>query len=257
MALQSCVYSSVINSNFTGRRTLTVVAKSQQISLYCFDGLRTSANHCNTTNDARLLSTWFVGDCIVSDKRPIGVTCRRTFNLFSIFVTYANTTGAYCRILSYEDDSLESISLDPTIVPFKEKISCNQLQNVTAMVIMQRSHRVIFVMHDDSLMISAALDDAIETDSTVTSPVSSNVNASRNFAVSDLSRGSYRSQLIALDCFKLPALSTSNKLYRSLKSDDTFIQDVFAIETGRKVEIVILIQSELKSGHKHIFSPPH
>lgn len=245
MALQSCVYGSVANSNFMGLRTLTVVAKSQQISLYCFDGLLSSANHRTTTNDARLLSTWFVGDCTVSDKRPIGVTCHRTSDLFSIFVTYANTTGAYCRILSYRDDSLESISLDPSIVPFKEKFSCNQLQNVTAMVIMQRSRRVIFVMHDDTLMISATLDDAIETDSTITSSNTSNFNAFGTLAVPDPSPGSYRSQLFALDCFKLPALSTSSKLYRSLKSDDTIVQDVFAIEMGRNVEIVILIQSKL------------
>lgn len=246
MALQSCVYGSIVNSTFTGIRTLTVVAKSQQISLYCFDGLRTSANHSTATNDARLLSTWFVGDCTVSDKRPIGVTCHRTSDLFSIFVTYTNTTGAYCRILSYRDDSLESISLDPSIVPFKEKFSCNQLQNVTAMVIMQRSRRVIFVMHDDSLMISATLDDAIEIDSAITSLVSSKFDTSKTLAVSDPSRDSYRSQLFALDCFKLPAFSTSNKLYRSLKSDDTFIQDIFAIEMGHKVEIVTLIQSKLK-----------
>lgn len=242
MALQSCIYGSVADSNFMGIRTLTVVAKSQQISLYCFDGLLSSANHRTTTNDARLLSTWFVGDCTASDKRPIGVTCHRTSDLFSIFVTYANTTGAYCRILSYRDDSLESISLDSSIVPFKDKFSCNQLQNVTAMVIMQRSRRVIFVMHDDTLMISATLDDAIETDRTITSSNISSFNAFGTLAVPDLS---HRSQLFALDCFKLPALSTSNKLYRSLKSDDTIVQDVFAIEIGRNVEIVILIQSKL------------
>lgn len=228
MALQSCVFGSIVNSTFSGIRTLTVVAKSQQLSLYCFDSIPALAYHRSASNDARLLSAWFAGDCIVSDKRPIGVTCLRTPDLITIFVTYTNTTGAYCRILSYKDDTLERTSLDPVIVSFRENFSGNQIENVTALVIMQRSRRVIFVTHDDALLISAILDDTIGTYGIVTSP----------------SHGSSRGPSSSLECYKLPALSTSNKLYRSLKSDDTFIQDIFAIEMGHKVKIVILIQSK-------------
>lgn len=251
MAAQLCACCSYETSQNQIIQSLTVICDSHNvISLYCFDGIETPLSSDSTIvqSDARLLSRWSAGRCSSQYRNSIGITCHAIANHFSIFVTYTNTEGAYCCVLSYHSDLLERLIHWPTIVPFLEKKSGASLTNVTALVILQSSCRVLFVLQEDSFMISAALSNIVDTIEACSYSTKFEGNCGIELSTSSLMKDpnycAVSGTTTAVDCYKLPAFSTSNKSYKSLRSDDTVIQDFFAIEKQPQADIIILIKSK-------------
>lgn len=228
----SCSVNSVSDGVI---HSLVVVADDRyDISLLYFGNSSSLPAHCSPETSFRLLSRWHGGDYDDQSGRALGISCLSALDGLTVTIVYTNNQGTYCRKLMYGNNFIESTHED--LLEFTHLASdCrNSVLNAKTLVILQKSHMVVLVLDDDSLLISTGvggiplttIDPVIESDA-VCGSTSSN-----------------KLKLKTLDCRKLPTLSTSNKAYRSLRSDEIIIGQIYAREFPESIVLVFLIESE-------------
>lgn len=246
MFRHSCASCSVESILRDDAHSLAVVADDRHdISLFCFGSSGSLSAPCIPEIGARLLSKWCGGDNDNQNGIRLGISCISTLDGLEVLVIFTNNQGTYCRSLTYRDDFVQPVCQDLFELTFLESGTRNSLPNARNLVILQNSHMVILVLDDDSLLISTGIG---ATASQRINPIAEKEANALNAEVTvDAICGSTYSNkfnLKAIDCCKLPTLSTSNKAYRSLRSDETLIQHICVCEMIESCAIIFLIESK-------------
>ena len=228
----SCGVKSVSDDDI---HSLVVIADDRHdISLFHFGSSRSLSATCSPDADFRLLSRWYAGDDDDQSGRPLGISCILALDGIAVTVVFTNNRGTFCRILTFSNDFRESLREDLLELTFLGSGCHNPVPNAKNLIILQNSHMVVLVLDDDSLLVSTRVGGIpmTEIDPVVEDKAVSNSTSNNKFKPR------------TLDCHKLPTLSTSNKAYKSLRSDEMIIRQICAGDFSESTVLVFLVQSE-------------